>query len=380
MSKYSKYVGLDVHKEMISIGIATTGRGEAVHYGEIMNTPEALKKLIRKLRVADQDILFCYEAGPCGYGIYRQIKGLGYGCEVIAPSLIPKKAGDRIKTDRRDAVTLARLLRAGELTPVWVPDGEQEAMRDLTRAREDMKAAERHIKQRLGAFLLRHGKIYSGKSKWTQAHFRWLEGVKFDSAIHQIVFQEYVDAVKDAKKRVAIMEKEMLDALQKWELGGVVTSLMALRGVNVVTAMTIVAELGDISRFESPRQLMAYLGLVPSEHSSGGQRHRGAITKTGNRHVRRALVESAWCYRFPARKTAILQRRAEKASKDVQEIAWKAQKRLCMRYRHLMNRGKLQVEACTAVARELAGFIWAIVCVVMNKRISSKVVAATITA
>lgn len=378
MSKYSKYVGLDAHKETISVGIAMAGRGEAVHYGEIMNTPESLRKLVKKLGAADQGILFCYEAGPCGYGIYRQIKGLGYECEVIAPSLIPKKAGDRIKTDRRDAATLARLLRAGELTSVWVPDKEQEAMRDLTRAREDMKAAERHIKQRLGAFLLRHGRIYSGKSKWTQAHFRWLEGVKFDSAINQIVFQEYVDAVKDAKKRVAVMEKEMLDALREWELGDVVVSLMALRGVNVVTAMTLVAELGDISRFESPRQLMAYLGLVPSEHSSGGQRHRGAITKTGNRHVRRALVESAWCYRFPARKTAILQRRAEKASQDVQEIAWKAQKRLCMRYRHLINKGKLQVEACTAVARELAGFIWAIVCAVMNKRISGRVKTATI--
>jgi len=380
MRKYSKYVGLDVHKETISVGIAKAGRGEAEYYGEIMNRPETVKKLVKKLSEASKDILYCYEAGPCGYEIYRQIKGHGYECEVIAPSLIPKKAGDRIKTDRRDANTLARLLRAGELTAVWVPNREQEAMRDLTRAREDMKAAERHIKQRLGAFLLRHGKRYSGKCKWTQVHFRWLEAVKFDSAVHQIVFQEYIDAVKDAKKRVAMMEKEMITALQEWELGEVVTSLMALRGVNMVTAMTIVAELGDISRFQSPPQLMAYLGLVPSEHSSGGQRHRGAITKTGNRHVRRALVESAWSYRFPARKTAILQRRAEKTSTEVQEIAWKAQKRLCMRYRHLINRGKLQVKACTAVARELAGFIWAIVCSVMDKRIASKVVSAEITA
>lgn len=245
-------------------------------------------------------------------------------------------------------------------------------MRDLTRAREDMKGLERITKQRLNAFLLRYSRIYqSGKSRWTQAHFRWLEGLKFELAVQQIVFQEYVDAVKQAEARVAGLVKEMEKALQSWDLAPVVEALMALRGVKLITAMTIMAELGDITRFDSPRQLMSFLGLVPSETSSGLTRRRGGITKTGNGHVRRVLVESAWCYRFPARKTAHLQRRAEKCSAAVQAIAWKAQKRLCGRYTHLLNRGKLKVQVCTAIARELVGFIWAIACEVMNRPVIS---------
>jgi transposase len=229
-----------------------------------------------------------------------------------------------------------------------------------------MKEAERHLRQRLGAFLLRHGKHYPGKSTWTQAHFRWLEGLRFDSAVQQIVFQEYVDAVVQAGQRVTAIEQQMRRAMETWSLAPVVTALMALRGLKIVGAMTVVAELGDMTRFRSASQLMAYLGLVPSEHSSGAKRSRGGITKAGNGHARRILIEAAWCYRFPARKTAVLQRRAEKTSQEVQSIAWKAQKRLCMRYRHLQLRGKRSVEACTAVARELAGFIWAIVCEVMS--------------
>ncbi|HEX8947661.1 MAG TPA: IS110 family transposase [Dissulfurispiraceae bacterium] len=366
MSKYSKHVGLDVHKETIVVAIAKAGRGEAVHYGEITNTPEAIQKVVRKISAQGERVLFVYEAGPCGYGIYRQLRDLGYECMVVAPSLIPKKAGDRIKTDQRDALTLARLSRAGELTGIWVPDTEQEAVRDLTRAREDMKTIERHARQRLGAFLLRHGRRYPGKSAWTLAHFRWLEGLCFEHPSQQIVFQEYVDTVKHAQRRVTALEQQMHIILEQWSLGKVATALMALRGVNTVTAMTILAELGDISRFESPRQLMAYLGLVPSEHSSGQKQKRGGITKSGNGHVRRVLVEASWCYRFPARKTAALQRRAEKTSEKVQAIAWKAQKRLCMRYRHLSSKGKRLVEVCTAVARELAGFIWAIACEAMR--------------
>jgi transposase len=286
---------------------------------------------------------------------------------VVAPSLIPKKAGDRIKNDRRDSVTLARLSRAGELTAVWVPDKEQEAVRDLSRAREDMKAMERHARQRLGAFLLRHGKRYPGKKAWTQAHFRWMEELTFEHPSQQIVFQEYVDTVKYMQAKLEALEQQMIAVLETWSMREVVIALMALRGVSLVTAMTTVAELGDISRFESARQLMAYLGLVPSEHSTGQRQKRGGITKSGNGHVRRVLVEAAWCYRFSARKTATIQRRAEKASAEVQEIAWKAQKRLCMRYHHLLLKGKLKVEVCTAVARELAGFIWAIAREVMEK-------------
>lgn len=367
MKKYSKFIGLDVHKAEISVGTASADRGEAGYYGTIDNVPHAYLKLAKKLSKGGEQVLFCYEAGPCGYGIYRQLTKAGYDCMVIAPSLIPKKAGDRVKTDRRDAVSLARLLRAGELTPIWVPDREQEAMRDLTRAREDMKANERRCRQQLGGLLLRHGKVYPGRSKWTKTYFQWLEGLRFETAAQQIVFQEYVDMVKHTKDRVASMEAEMRKALEGWTLRPAVEGLMALRGVDLVAAMTIVAELGDLSRFESPRQLMSHLGVVPSEHSSGERQKRGGITKTGNSHVRRVLIEAAWCYRLPARKTAHLRRKAEKAGKAVQEIAWKAQKRLCSRYWYLINKGKLPVKSCMAVARELVGFIWAIAREVMGK-------------
>jgi len=368
MNKYSiKYVGMDVHKETIAVAIAKEGRGDPAYYGEIPNTSEAIKKLIKKLASNGEKVSFCYEAGPCGYDLYRQLINLGQRCDVVAPSLIPKKSGDRVKTDRRDANTLTRLYRAGELTAVWVPGKEQEAIRDLTRAREDMKAMEGHARQRLGAFLLRHGKRFPGKCKRTQAYFRWLEEIKFEMPAQQIVLQEYVDTLKHMMGRVAALEEEMRQAMQGWSLAPVVTGLMALRGVELITAMTIVAELGDMSRFDSARQIMAHLGLVPSEYSSGNRQKRGGITKTGNGHARRVLIEASWCYRSPARKTAQIQRRAEKTSEEVQEIAWKAQKRLCKRYWYLVNKGKRPVEACTAVARELSGFMWAIVCEVMGK-------------
>ena len=372
MNKFSKYVGLDTHKDTIAVAVCEANRDKARYYGEIPNTPQALEKLIKKLSPEGEVLSFCYEAGPCGYGIYRQLSALGHECEVIAPSLIPVKAGDRVKTDRWDSESLARLHRAGELTAVWVPGPEQEAIRDLTRAREDMKALARQAKQRLGAFLLRHGVSYDGgKSKWTKTHFNWLSGVKFEQPIQQIVFQEYVDSVKQLQSRVEDLEKEMEKGLTGWSLAPVVKALMALRGCKLITAMTIMAELGDLSRFDSPRQLMAFLGLVPSEHSSGNSTRRGGITKTGNGHVRRVLVEAAWCYRFPARKTAHLQRHAGMSSEAVQAIAWKAQKRLCGRYQHLLNRGKLKVQICTAIARELVGFIWAIACEVNGKKARS---------
>ncbi len=367
MHEFNKYVGLDTHKDTIAVAVSDAAGGKPRYYGEIANTPEAITKLAKKLSPDGEVISFCYEAGPCGYGIYRQISKMGHDCSVVAPSLIPSRPGDRVKTDRRDSESLSRFHRAGELTPVWVPDQEQEAIRDLTRAREDMKAMERQSRQRLNAFLLRHGKVYeSGKSKWTQAHFRWLERVKFEVPVQQIVFEEYVGAIKQNQQRVSGLEDEMLKVMEGWSLGPVVEALMALRGVKLITAMTVMAELGDITRFDSPSQLMAYLGLVPSEYSSGKSKRRGGITKTGNGHVRRVLTESAWCYRFQARRTAHLQRRIEKTSEEVQAIAWKAQKRLCGRYQHLLERGKLRVQVCTAIARELVGFIWAIACEVMG--------------
>jgi transposase len=372
---YGAYIGLDVHKETIAVAVAECGRGEAQYLGEIANKAKAVEKLLARLsaKYGGERLLFVYEAGPCGYGLYRQILASGHECEVVAPSLIPRKAGERVKTDRRDALNLARLSRSGELTAVWVPGEEQEAIRDLTRAREDMKGIETKARQRLGAFLLRHGRIYdSGKSRWTQMHFRWLETVKFDSPIQQIVLQEYIEAVKAAQRRVVGLEEQMRQALTGWSLRAAVEALMALRGVSLITAMTVLAELGDISRFDSPRQLMAYLGLVPSEHSSGGTRRQGAITKSGNGHVRRVLVEAAWSYRFPARKTRAIEQRAQKTSPQVQAIAWQGQKRLCGRYRHLFEAGKVKQQVTTAVARELAGFLWAIVCEVRGKAHDSR--------
>jgi len=280
-------VGLDVHKEAIAVSIAEAGGGEVRYFGEIANAPEAVAKLARQLAKGAARLSFCYEAGACGYGVYRQLRELKHDCMVVAPSLIPRKAGDRVKTDRRDSLSLARLHRAHELTPVWVPDGAQEALRDLTRAREDMKHVQRQVKQRLLAFLLRHGKRYSDKSRWTQAHFCWLETVKCDHPVQQIVFQEYVDTVKAMTKRVQALDKQIESAARESVFWPVIEALMALRGVSLLAATTVVAEIGDLRRFASAPQLMAYLGVVPSEHSSGGKRSRGGITKTGNGHVRR---------------------------------------------------------------------------------------------
>jgi transposase len=357
---FSKYVGLDGHKETIAVSVAEANGGEVRYVGEIANTPEAVGKLVRQLRKNGASLSFCYEAGGCGYGLHRHLTDLGWDCQVVAPSLIPKKAGDRVKTDRRDSMSLARLHRAGELTAVVVPDSLQEALRDLTRAREDMKHLQQQAKQRLLAFLLRHGKRYDGKSNWTQAHFRWLETVKFEQPVQQIVMQEYIDTVIACGKRVGSLEQQIEQAAQASRVWPVIEALMALRGVSLLAAATVVAEIGDLQRFATAPQLMAYLGRVPSEYSSGGSARRGGITKTGNGHVRRVLVEAAWTYRFAARKTAVLQRRAERTPEVIQDIAWSAQKRLCQRYRQLQEKGKLKVQACTAVARELVGFIWAI--------------------
>lgn len=360
MKECSKYIGLDVHKETIAVSVAEANGGEVRYVGEIANTPEAIEKLVKQLRRGGANLSFCYEAGPCGYGIHRQLTDLGWECQVVAPSLIPKKAGDRVKTDRRDSLALARLYRAGELTAVWVPDGAQEALRDLMRAREDMKHLQKQAKHRLQSFLLRHGRRYSGKGTWTKMHYHWLEQTAFEQPLQQIVFQEYVDTVKAMDRRVEALDEQIQAAATASVFWPVIEGLMALRGVNLLTATTIVAEIGDLKRFASAPQLMAYLGVVPSERSSGSSKSRGGITKTGNGHVRRVLVEAAWTYRYPARKTEALQRRAERTSEAIQEIAWKAQKRMCGRYRLLEARGKLKVQVTTAIARELAGFVWAI--------------------
>ena len=361
---HAAYIGLDVHKETIAIAVAEPGRGEPIYRGEIANTAKKVAKLIAKLSEAYDGglLLFCYEAGPCGYVLYRQLIASGHDCQVVAPSRIPKAAGERIKTDRRDALKLARLLRSGDLSAVWVPDREQERMRDLSRARDDLKAQERTARQQLNAFLLRHGYHWAkGKSRWTPAHENWLAGLKLDDPWQQVALQTYIDAERAAGERVAQLTDQLMRALPEWSLAPVVDSLVALRGIDTLAAIVLLAELGDISRFDSPKQLMAFLGLVPSEHSSGGRRRQGAITLTGNSHARRMLVESAWSYRFPARQTKHLKVKASNASAAAKQIAWKAQVRLCGRYRTLTRAGKDTKLVCVAIARELAGFLWDIV-------------------
>ncbi|MDJ0861504.1 MAG: IS110 family transposase [Gammaproteobacteria bacterium] len=361
---HAAYVGLDVHKETIAVAVAEPGRAEPVYRGEIANRPKSVEKWLSKLSQSyDGGLLaFCYEAGPCGYGLYRQILASGHDCQVVAPSRIPKAPGERLKTDRRDALKLARLLRSGDLKAVWVPDTDQEMMRDLSRARDDMKGQERKARQQLNAFVLRHGHHWPrGKSRWSQAHYNWLESLRFEQPWQQVTLQEYIDAAKAASTRVAQLNAHLMRALPEWSLAPVVDSLIALRGVDKLAAIVLLAELGDISRFDSPRELMAFLGLVPSEHSSGTRRRQGGITRTGNAHARRMLVESAWSYRFPARQTMHLKRKAVKASESAKQIAWAAQKRLCGRYRTLTRSGKNIKVVCVAIARELAGFIWDIV-------------------
>jgi transposase len=305
-------------------------------------------------------LVFVYEAGPCGYWLYRYLRKKGHDCWVVAPSLIPKKAGDRVKTDRRDAVQLARLMRSGDLTPVYVPQVEDEAIRDLTRARGDAVGDLKAAKFRLKAFLLRHDIRYPGRSTWGPAHLRWLSKVVCPTPAQQIVFPEYVRAVNEHTERLQRLEQELQDHVNTWRLQPVVEALQALRGVQFTVAVTLVAELGDLTRFENPRQLMSYLGLTPSEYSSGEHLRQGSIAKTGNTHARRALVEGPWAYRYPAKVSRHPQLRLEKLPKPVQDTSWKAQVRLCRRYRQLSARGKNPHKVVVAIARELIAFVWAI--------------------
>ncbi len=354
-------VGLDVHKNSIQIATADVdGAMEVRHYGKIGGTMDALDRAVRKLISGGITLRFVYEAGPCGYEIYRHLTRKGFSCKVVAPSKTPHKSGDRIKNDRRDAETLARLERAGELTAVYVPREEDEAMSDLTRAREDASKASKTARYQLNAFLLRYGKRYPGKASWTPMHIRWLSDIALPHPSQQIVLQEYINTVTACAERVARLTDQIIKLLPDWRLNPVVKALQALRGVAPIVAATTIAEIGDMSRFENPRQLMGYLGLVPSEHSTGESVHRGSITKTGNGHVRRVLIEASHAYGFPARVSRHLLKRHEGLPKSVLDIAWKAQVRLCGRFRRLMARGKLKTKITVAIARELTGFIWAI--------------------
>jgi transposase len=363
MGDYSEaFVGLDTSKLRNAIAIADAGRGGEVRFfGEIENTPVATAKLVRKLSARYERLTFCYEAGPTGYGLHRQIKDLGFECLVVAPSLIPKRPGDKVKTNRRDALSLAKLLRADELTAVWVPDGRHEAMRDLTRARETTMLDLRTKRQHVSAFLLRLGRPYPESRKtWTKAHASWIASQKLEHPQQRLVLEEMMLAIRQAQERLQRLEQAIAAAVPEWSLAPVVAALMAMRGMDLISATTLLAEIGDLSRFRTPTELMAYLGLVPSEHSTGDTIKRGPITKAGNRRARRMLVECSWSYQHPPRVGQAKQPKVDAAPPAVREIAWKAQCRLYRRYRTLIRKGKLKTVAIVAVARELAGFIWAV--------------------
>jgi transposase len=355
------FIGMDVHKDSIAVAYVAQDHGAEVMYLGAIGTRQCdIDQLIRKMQSQATHLIFVYEAGPCGYWLYRYLTKKGYRCRVVAPSLIPKKAGDRVKTDRRDAVQLARLMRSGDLTPVYVPTVEDEAIRDLTRAREDTIADLKAAKFRLKAFLLRQDIRYTGQATWGPAHLRWLSEIVCPTPAQQIVFQEYIRAVNEHTERLQRLEQARQEQVKAWRLNPVVEALQALRGVQFTVAVTTVAELGDLTRFNNPRELMKFLGLTPSEYSTGERRRQGAITKTGNTHARRALVEGAWAYRYPAKVSRHLQLRLENQPKVIQDISWKAQVRLCKRYRRLMARGKHANQVVVAIARELVGFMWAI--------------------
>jgi transposase len=355
------FVAFDVAKIKHAVAVADSGRaGEVRFVGEIENRPVTIERTIRKLAKRYDRLHVCFEAGPTGYGLYRQVRDLGHDCMVVAPALIPKRSGERIKTNRRDAVTLARLHRAGELSAVWVPDIVHEAVRDLVRARQAGAEDLRRKRQQLLSFLLRHGRIYDAGGHWTLAHRRWLARQAFEHQAAQIVFQETSDAIADAAQRLHRLDEQLAAIVETWSMKPVVEAYQAMRGASFLVAVIFAAEIGDVRRFETPPQLMAFLGLVPGERSTGDTVRRSGLTLAGNRRARRALVGAAWTYRYPARVSEPLRARLEGLPKAVRDIAWKAQVRLCARYRRLAAAGKKPPVIAAAIAREMAAFLWAI--------------------
>lgn len=361
MKDNTKFVGLDVSKEKIAVAIADQGREKPRYYGMISNTPEAIRKLIKSLGNSE-NLKVCYEAGPTGYPLYRLFLSLGIECDVIAPGLIPQKPGDRVKTDKRDAIRLAQLFRAGELTSVYVPTPEDEALRDLVRAREDAKEDELRAKHRITKLLLRYD-IRPPKEvgrNWSYKYREWIHTLKFQYAPLRVAFQEYLQNLNEVEQRMKRLEEEIQVQATEGVHAPMIQALQSLRGVALITATSLVAEIGSFKRFRTPKQLMAYTGLVPSESSSGELRRQGKITKTGNSHVRRLLIESSWSYRHQPAVRDRLQKRLDGQPGSIQTISWKAQQRLHKKYFRLLSRGKSSRTAITAVARELAGFIWAV--------------------
>lgn len=362
MGEHSEvYVAFDTAKLKHAVAVAEGGRGGEIRFvGEIENRPATIERLIKKLARRYKKLQVCFEAGPTGYGLYRQMQALGHDCLVVAPALIPRRSGERVKTNRRDALTLARLFRAGELSGVWVPDEVHEAVRDLVRGRTTAAEDVRRKRQQLLSFLLRHGRIFTGGDHWTRAHRRWLAEQSFDHPAQQIVFQDAVAAIEDAVERQHRLEEQLTSLVPKWSMAPVVAAYQAMRGVSFLVAVTFAAEIGDVRRFDKPRQLMSFLGLVPAERSTGETVRRSGLTLAGNRRARRVLVEAAWSYRHPARVSETLRIRLEGLPKTIRDIAWKAQVRLCGRYRRLNAAGKKLPVIIAAIAREMAAFLWAI--------------------
>jgi transposase len=360
--KNVRFIGLDVHAETIAVAVAEPG-GEVRSLGTIPNRPESVGRLIRKLGKPEQ-LRVCYEAGPTGYVLYWQLSELGVKCEVVAPTLVPVKAGDRVKTDRRDAEKLARCYRAGDLTPVWVPDAAHEALRDLVRARLAAKRDQLRARNRLSKFLLRHGRRppEGSTTAWTLKHLTWVRRETFEQAAQQATLIDYLHEVEHEAERIERLERSIDTAIETLpvKMRAVIEALQSLRGIAKISAVSIMAEVGELSRFESARQLMGYSGAVSREHSSGERIRRGAISKTGNAHLRRIVVEAAWAYRHRPGLGPTLRTRQRDQSEDIKAIAWKAQHRLHARYAKLLARGKPKQQVITAVGRELLGFIWAV--------------------
>ena len=357
------FIGLDTHKEFNDVAYIEDQRGaQPIHLGRIPSAKQSIKKLVRQFesKYPNATLHFVYEAGPCGYWIYRLITSLGHCCYVVAPSLIPKKPGERIKTDKRDALKLAKLLKSEDLTPIYVPEPEDEAIRDLSRAREVAMKDLKDAKYQLKALLLRNNINYAGTANWSLKHLRWLTELVLPHPAQQIVLQEFIQTITERISRLERLDNELSHHVYQWRYYPVVKAIQAMRGVRLLVAAGVVAELGDLTRFDHPRKLMSYLGLVPSEHSSGGKRHLGAITKCGNGRARRLLVEGAHSYRHAANISTELQKRQEGLPKQIVDIAWKAQLRLCKRYKKLINKGKHYNLVVTAIAREMIAYIWAI--------------------
>ena len=364
MNKHSiLFIGLDTHKEFNEVAYIEEHRGaQPVHLGRVSSSKMAVQKLVRQFesKYPGATLHFVYEAGPCGYWIYRLITSLGHCCYVVAPSLIPKKPGEKIKTDKRDALKLAKLLKSEDLTPIYVPEPEDEAVRDLSRAREVAMKDLKDAKYQLKALLLRNNINYKGTANWSQKHLRWLTELVLPHPAQHIVLQEFLHTITERISRLERLDNELTHHVHQWRYYPVVKAIQAMRGVRLLVATGVVAELGDLSRFDHPRKLMSYLGLVPSEHSSGGKRHIGAITKCGNGRARRLLVEGAHTYRYAENISIDMQKRQEGLPKDIIDIAWKAQIRLCKRYKKMIAKGKHYNLVVTAIAREMIAYIWAI--------------------